>query len=54
MIICIHKKDTPQALADNKQQSPNLGLPVQSYKTTYLAENSKLNSNHYFAITDTG
>ena len=31
MIICIHKKDTLQILVDNKQQSPNLGLPVKSY-----------------------
>ena len=28
MIIYIHKKDTLQILADNKQQSPNLGPPV--------------------------
>ena len=31
-IICIHKKDTVQVMADNKQQSPNL-------KKTYLAVN---------------
>ena len=32
MIIFIHKKD-------NKQQSPNLRMPVESYKQTYLAHN---------------
>ena len=32
MIIFTHKKDALQILADNKQQSPNLRLPVISYK----------------------
>ena len=30
MIICIHKKGTEQIMADNKQQSPNLRMPVES------------------------
>ena len=32
MIILIHKKDTLQVLADNKQQSTDLRMPVGSYK----------------------
>ena len=32
MIVFIHKNDTLQILADNKQQSPNLGLLVESYR----------------------
>ena len=31
IIIFIHKKNTPQVLADNEQQSPNLGPPVERY-----------------------
>ena len=31
MIIFIHKKDTLQIVATNKQQSPNLRMPVESY-----------------------
>ena len=30
MIICIHEKDTLQIMATNKQQSPNLRMPVES------------------------
>ena len=29
MIICIHKKDTLQMMAKNKQQSPNLSKAVE-------------------------
>ena len=32
MIIFIHKKDTLQIMVINKQQSPNLRMPVESYK----------------------
>ena len=32
MIICIHKKDTLQIMVTNKQQCPNLRMPVESYK----------------------
>ena len=32
MIIFIHKKDTLQIMVPNKQQSPNLRVPVESYK----------------------
>ena len=32
MIICIHKKDTLQITATNKQQTPNLRMPVESNK----------------------
>ena len=32
MIIFIHKKDTLQIMVTNKQQSPNLGMPVESSK----------------------
>ena len=32
MIICIHKKDTLQIIVTNKRQSPNLRMPVESYK----------------------
>ena len=32
MIIFIHKKDTLQIMVTNKQQSPNLRMPVESYK----------------------
>ena len=39
MIICIHKKDTLQIMAINKQQSPNLGPPVENYKKMYLTDN---------------
>ena len=35
MIISIHKIDTLQIRADNKQQSPNLGLSVESYKDVF-------------------
>ena len=38
MIICNHKNNTLQIMALNKQQSPNLRMPVESYKKTYLAE----------------
>ena len=31
IIICIHKKDALQIMADNKQR-PNLRMPVESYK----------------------
>ena len=31
MIICIHKNDTLQIMAKNKQQSPHLRMPVESY-----------------------
>ena len=37
MIIFIYKKDTLQIISKNKQQSPNLRMPVESYKK-YLAE----------------
>ena len=33
IIIVVHKKYALQILADNKQQSPNLGLTVDSYAT---------------------
>ena len=33
MIIFINKKDTLQIMATNIQQSPNLRMPVKSYKT---------------------
>ena len=39
MIIFIHKKDTLQIMATNKQQSPNSRMPVESYKEAYLADN---------------
>ena len=32
MIICIHKKDTLQIMAENKQQSLNLRLSVECNK----------------------
>ena len=32
MIIFIHKKDALQIMVTNKQQSPNLRMPVESYK----------------------
>ena len=32
MIICIHKKDTLQIMETNKDQTPNLRMPVESYK----------------------
>ena len=32
VIIFIHKKDTIQIMAKNKQQSPNLRIRVESYK----------------------
>ena len=32
MIICIRKKNSLQIMAKNKQQSPNLRIPVESYK----------------------
>ena len=32
MIIFIHKKDTLRIMVTNKQQSPNLRMPVESYK----------------------
>ena len=32
MIIFIHKKDTLQIMAKNKQQMPNSRMPVKSYK----------------------
>ena len=35
MIICIHINDTLQILAYSKQQSLNLGLPVESYKKLF-------------------
>ena len=37
MIICINKNDTLQIMAKNKQQNPNLRMPEESYKKTYLA-----------------
>ena len=38
MIIRRQKKDTLQIMPKNKQQSPNLRMPVESYGT-YLADN---------------
>ena len=32
MIIFIHKKDTLQIMVTNEQKSPNLRMPVESYK----------------------
>ena len=32
MISFIHKYDTLQIMAKNRQQSPNLWMPVESYK----------------------
>ena len=32
MIIFIHKKETLQIMSTNKQQSPNLRIPVENYK----------------------
>ena len=32
MIIFIHKKDTLQIMAKNEQKSPNLRMPIESYK----------------------
>ena len=32
MIICIHKKDKLQIMVTNKQQTPNLRMPVENYK----------------------
>ena len=32
MIICIHKENTLQIMADDKQQSPDLRIAVESYK----------------------
>ena len=37
MIIFIHKKDALQIIGTNKQQSPNIKMPVESYKKNYLA-----------------
>ena len=35
MIACIHKKGTLQIIEKNKQQSPNLRTPVESYKNVF-------------------
>ena len=35
MIIFIHKKDTLQITANNKQQSHNLRIPVESYENLF-------------------
>ena len=32
MIIFIHKKDTLQIIMETNKQSPNLRMPVESYK----------------------
>ena len=32
MIIFIHKRDALEIMAINKQQSPNLKMPVETYK----------------------
>ena len=32
MIIFIHENDTLQIMVTNKQQGPNLRMPVESYK----------------------
>ena len=32
MMTFIHKKDTLQMMEKNKQQSPNLRMPIESYK----------------------
>ena len=39
MIICIHKKDTLQIMAKNKQKSYNLTMPVESYTKNYICCN---------------
>ena len=39
MIICIHKKDVLQIMVTNEQQSPNLRIPVESYKKNDLVYN---------------
>ena len=39
MIIFIHKKDTLQIMATNRQQSPNLRMPVESYKKPIWGHN---------------
>ena len=47
IIICIHENDTLQIMAKYKQQTPNLGILAESYKT-YLADNLlKCNYNLY-------
>ena len=38
MIIFIHEKDTLQIMVTNKQHSPNLRMPVESYKNKYLSD----------------
>ena len=40
MIHFFHKNDTSQILAENKQQSPKLGPPVESNKISYFADNN--------------
>ena len=47
MILFIHKKDTLQIVATNKQQSPKLRMPIESYKKLIWLKN---NSN--FDITN--
>ena len=39
MIIFIHEEDTLQIKATNKQQSPDLRMPVESHKKTYFGDN---------------
>ena len=38
-IILFIKKDILQIMETNKQQSPNLRMPVECYRKTYLADN---------------
>ena len=50
MVIFIHKKDTLQIMITSKQQSPNLRMPVESYKKTYLADNNNNNTTNTIFI----
>ena len=40
MLFFIRNKRHITNLADNKQQSPNLGLPIESYKKTDFADSN--------------
>ena len=52
MIIFIHEKDTLQIMVRNKQQSPNLRTPVESYNLYTHDLPPQLPSTDYIAFAD--
>ena len=46
MIIFIYKKDKLQIMVTNKQQRPNLRMPVESYKKLIWLIKVRVNGDH--------